>query len=189
MSTRAFVARKTGNDPNSPYGITFEGRYVHSDGYPTGLGKWLFSQVKTFDNNLKLLTYLLIDTQTAQCGWSSLWNADLLIEAISPEEALTWFNVRMRHYDSGDYETWKDTPDGHIAEHAPRAYSKRPDESPWLVTEKDVDTWMEWGYVFDLENFTLMVFILGSPITLTATIDLTTETADFEAIENSRYGD
>jgi hypothetical protein len=61
MSTKAVIARQTGDG--------WEGVYQHSDGYPTGLGKELWSCLyDVYDGNLLVFVEGVIDSHPA--GWS-----------------------------------------------------------------------------------------------------------------------
>lgn len=164
MSTRSVIARKL-EDADNAYGCTWQGRYHHSDGYPSGLGAFLQKALhEQFFDNLKFMLYMLLDTKTAECGWSFILDADFSLEAISPEEHSTWFRSICKHQETlKDYDTWKDTPDGHIAEHSPIAYSKRTpgygEEPTWFTSEDtDNNSWIEWVYVFDVLTNTVTVF-------------------------------
>ena len=63
MSTRAVIAR--------PKGDEWEGRYHHSDGYPTGLGATLWALVK--ESGVEWAQRTLLDEHT---GWSTINGAD-----------------------------------------------------------------------------------------------------------------
>ena len=64
MSTRSCIAR--------PIGDEWEGRYHHSDGYPTGLGDELWHLVQAW--GVEMARTRLIDEHPA--GWSSILGAD-----------------------------------------------------------------------------------------------------------------
>lgn len=68
MSTRSVIAR--------PLGDGFEGRYCHSDGYPSGVGAHLHEQYRTaFGGDLDAMTKTLIDDEGV--GWSAICGYDL----------------------------------------------------------------------------------------------------------------
>lgn len=70
MSTRSCIAK--------PHGDGWTGRYHHSDGYPSGLGSTLWKAYhETFAGDVKALRELLIDSEAASAGWSSINGADL----------------------------------------------------------------------------------------------------------------
>lgn len=69
MSTRACVAK--------PDGEAIDGRYVHFDGYPSGVGATLIEGLKHFDD-LAAMTTKLIDNE--RVGWSVLAGSDLALE-------------------------------------------------------------------------------------------------------------
>lgn len=64
MSTRSAIARIE-DEPGH-----FTGSYHHWDGYPTGLGAWLYQAYKgQFNSNLDAMLKALVDDHT---GWSTL---------------------------------------------------------------------------------------------------------------------
>ena len=66
MSTRACIARM---DPTGAWA----GRYHHTDGYPSGLGRQLWRLLRDiFDGNTDRMLRALIDDHPA--GWSSLFD-------------------------------------------------------------------------------------------------------------------
>lgn len=70
MSTHACVAK--------PDGEAIDGRYVHFDGYPSGLGVTLIEGLERFDGDLVAMTTKLIDNE--RVGWSVLAGSDLTEE-------------------------------------------------------------------------------------------------------------
>lgn len=66
MGTRSIIAK--------PVGDTWEGRYVHWDGYPTGVGKALFEAFGKFES-VEAMREALIDAEPV--GWSILCGVDL----------------------------------------------------------------------------------------------------------------
>lgn len=74
MSTRSAIARLTGREP-----LAFEGRYHHWDGYPTGLGRALWTLYHGhFQRDLSAMLEVLIDRHPA--GWSTIIGADFTRE-------------------------------------------------------------------------------------------------------------
>ena len=74
MSTRSVIAR-----PVDGVELDFRGRYVHSDGYPSGVGQTLFVALREqFNGDLGAMLKLIIDDHPA--GWSSLMNADFSLK-------------------------------------------------------------------------------------------------------------
>ena len=68
MSTRSIIARQVGDG--------WEGRYHHSDGYPSGVGKALYDAYNGhFKQDISKMLSYLIDEHPA--GWSNLVGADL----------------------------------------------------------------------------------------------------------------
>lgn len=67
MGTRSIVAE--------PHGDGFRGRYVHWDGYPSGVGASLFEAYRTrFEGDHEAMTLYLIDEEPV--GWSVLAGID-----------------------------------------------------------------------------------------------------------------
>ena len=67
MSTRSVIARPV----EGPEG-SFEGRYHHSDGYPSGVGKCLWELAHTqFAGDTRAMLRVLLDDHKA--GWSSIF--------------------------------------------------------------------------------------------------------------------
>ncbi len=142
MSTRAFIARKTGPADNE-YGCTFEGRYHHSDGYPSGLGKFLADAlIDQFHGDVEALLRRLIDSSAARCGWSTIVGRDLFLQPVSPEQSLDY------------YRAWRDNPcpqTEHAYHKTPVCYAARGTEDEDLLTQTCDLGWLEWGYLFDAE--------------------------------------
>jgi len=68
MSTRSIVAK--------PAGDSWEGRYVHFDGYPTGVGQALFNSYHAhFGGDIKAMREALIDAEPV--GWSDFGDYNL----------------------------------------------------------------------------------------------------------------
>lgn len=66
MSTRSIIARSAGDG--------FVGRYHHSDGYPTGLGAYLFRLInRKYDGDESAFLRFAIDEHPA--GWSHIYGA------------------------------------------------------------------------------------------------------------------
>ena len=63
MSTRCCIAK--------PWGESWRGRYVHSDGYPTGVGVAIKRAVDRLGST-KAAIKLLIDSSWAKAGWSAI---------------------------------------------------------------------------------------------------------------------
>jgi hypothetical protein len=126
MSTRSIVAR-----PDAEHG--WEGRYVHSDGYPTGVGKHLFEQYHVhFEGHPDLMAAKLVDGEPI--GWSALAGYDL---SLPPEwdpiyehpydlatgtyagvPTTTFESADGRSYEATDYASW-------YAAHGPQSYAAR----------------------------------------------------------------
>lgn len=142
MSTRSVIARTTGSEGQ------FSGRYVHADGYPTGLGAELWKLLhQHFKSNLSAMLAYLIDAKHAQCGWSALVGKDF-----SLRPAYTWERATA---DGACYAVYSKRDDYR----RPQCYGGRKGETPYLFTEKDFEggTDVEWLYAFDEENRKLFI--------------------------------
>lgn len=111
MGTRSVVAR--------PMGDGFEGRYVHWDGYPTGVGAALLRGSQQLGT--AALRKLLVEDE--KVGWSSLCNADFTLPPCWIDGAID------------------DAP------HGPTSYSARGETGDLLVTQDSEDSGTEWCYV------------------------------------------
>src|SRR5713226_5807787 len=75
MSTRSVIARVGEHEGQ------FSGRYVHADGYPTGMGAFLWNALHGhFKNDLGKMLVYLIDASHAQYGWSALLGKDFTLK-------------------------------------------------------------------------------------------------------------
>jgi len=175
MSTRSIIAR--------PLGDGFEGRYCHSDGYPSGVGAHLHEQFRTaFEGDLDAMVKVLIDDE--EIGWSAICGHDLSKPACwvdtygqgtgtpIPEDCMG---------DNGypDYEKM-------IAHFGPQSYTSRGetaepgDDRMIRWTGNGEDLWgAEWAYV--LSPMGLMVFT-GEP-TYVALVAWDDDSPDWERIE------
>ena len=150
MGTRACIARKT------PQG--FQGRYHHWDGYPTGLGKALFTLYEGhFRRDLEAMLKTLVDDHPA--GWSTICDKDFGIEP--------GFEERTPCVLCGkEYSYNHDQENGHEfrLSNRPRCYchgDRR--EGPWEVNQKNAaGSGCEWAYVFERVNGKDIMHILSS---------------------------
>ena len=157
MSTRSIIAR--------PLGDGFEGRYCHSDGYPSGVGKHLHEQYHSaFGGDLDAMVKVLIEDE--EIGWSSICGYDLSKPACwvdtYGEGVGTPIPDDLKHergYVSDYGELYK--------RFGPQSYTHRgetlaPDEEDRMLrwTGNGEDLWgTEWAYV--LSPMGLMVFGIG----------------------------
>jgi hypothetical protein len=118
MGTRSCVARvrQTGSEQ-----MGFEGRYIHWDGYPHGVGRTLFEECRRLGTDRVLR--LLIDEH--RNGWSCIAGCQLDLEPV---------NMRTRKHTDPETDAPQYYPDG--------------DGSDAPVTETD-DCGMEYAYVFE----------------------------------------
>jgi len=134
MSTRSVIARIGEHEGQ------FRGRYVHADGYPTGMGPTLWTALHGhFKNDLSAMLVHLIDARHAQAGWSALVGKDFRLKP-----GYTWQKATA---DGAKYEVYSKRPD-YLR---PQCFAGRAGESAYLFTEKDLEdgTDIEWLYVFD----------------------------------------
>jgi hypothetical protein len=72
MATRALIGRLTGWDGSFPMG---EGVYHHWDGYPTGLGAFLFRLFRDdYQGDMEKMLKEIVDSHPG--GWSDLEKGD-----------------------------------------------------------------------------------------------------------------
>ena len=151
MSTRAAIGRVAGDG--------FEGRYHHSDGYPTWLGKHFTERARTAPDLAAFLAYI-VDEHRA--GWSSL--------GISTEYRDGGF-VAVTPYDRC-YCHWEGR--------------EEPNEGEPIT---ECDLFIEWAYAIDAERRTLGVWASvnngahGYTGKLIAVVSIDDPDIDWEGIE------
>jgi hypothetical protein len=166
VSTRSVIARVGEHEGK------FAGRYVHADGMPTSMGKFLWESLHGhFKNDLQRMLAYLIDAKHAQCGWSSLVGKDL-----SLRPAYTWQKATA---DGASYDVYSKRDDYR----RPQCFAGRNGEEPYLYTEKDMEgTDIEWLYVIDEQERKLFVRDVSAKEDV-AVIDLNGEVPNWTAIE------
>lgn len=134
MSTRSIVAK--------PDGDAWKGRYVHSDGYPSGVGACLFTAYhEAFGGDLAAMTAKLVDSE--HVGWSALCGHDLTL----PPEWREYDAMPRTSYTNPAGETY-DVVD--YAAMGPRSYTARgetPQSDDPTGDWSTPDTPEEWFYV------------------------------------------
>lgn len=176
MSTRSAVCR--------PEGDGWRGPYVHSDGYPTGVGAALFAaHSETFAGDTEAMRVALVDRE--KIGWSALAGFDLAGEP---------------HWSDGPGDEWR-KPDGGVDWEAywshqrtlgPKSYTARG-ESPEhaIVVTQDENT-QEWAYILTDAALMIVKHAYSGEITGTWFVPWDTPPADAERllaeIENKGYG-
>lgn len=125
MSTRSIVARTTGD--------SWEGVYVHSDGYPTWQGHQLWQLVRSFQGDLPALMAFLCDGEH-QSGWS-------------------WLPA-----DRAEHETPLPMFEGHEP-NKPCYFHWRGDTDSMVTRSTDGDTWAEWAYAINEKTGKLFVYV------------------------------
>src|SRR5882724_1099819 len=121
MSTRSIIA-KVGEHKGQ-----FAGRYVHADGYPTGMGATLWSLLHGhFQNDLSKMLKYLIDAPHAVAGWSAIVGKDFTLKP-----GYTWQKAIA---DGAKYGVYSRRPDYR----RPQCFAGRKGEEAYLFTEKDL---------------------------------------------------
>lgn len=142
MSTRSVIGRV------GKLGKTFAGRYHHSDGMPTSLGKFLWDLYHGhFKGDLSKMLAYLIDAPHAVAGWSCIVGKDFTLKpGCTSQDA----------YKPGvPFDVYSKTPDYR----RPQCFAGRKGETAELFTEKSLEggTDLEWLYLFDEEKKFLFV--------------------------------
>lgn len=142
MSTRSVIARPTEGSEHS-----WEGRYHHSDGYPSGLGKTLWDALHgSFAGDIHGLLKLLIDDHPA--GWSVINDRDLT----KPAGFVNWGDYPKKANGETDYAA--------IEKLGPACYCHGArNEEAWELesSEKDPSD-REWAYVINPLSESLAVY-------------------------------
>lgn len=174
MSTRAMIAVKDPTNKDEIIGV-----YHHFDGYPTGLGRTLWSLAvgpykDRLDDLVKILIYDNVD------GWSSIghWTGDpsKVIGHNQAEKRKSGLSWEERLKVNNEYAVYYD--------------GERANPNARKMNWSDVDVWIEWVYVFDLENKALEVYenVHLEKCEINGTLDLTSDNIpDFEHLESMRY--
>ena len=143
MSTRSVIARPV----EGPEG-SFEGRYHHSDGYPSGVGKCLWELAHTqFAGETHAMLRVLLDDHKA--GWSSIFG-----DFPGPADF-----SKSAGFDNDWHKRYTANP-ASAATFPPACYCHgdrdEPDTDFIRDTEEDTDT--EWAYVIDPTRETIAVY-------------------------------
>ncbi len=127
MSTRAVIAR--------PVGDGWEGNYNHSDGYPTGLGCYIFRIIHyRYKGDAAAFLKFAIDEHPG--GWSHIYPAEV--------------------HRKGGYHPTKQAPQCYC-----HGYYARFGERTGKVTWMD-ETDCEWAYILDAESGIMTILALGA---------------------------
>jgi hypothetical protein len=138
MSTRSVIARVGEHEGE------FSGVYHHSDGYPTGLGAYLWKHLhQHFKGNLATMLRTLIDEHAS--GWSSSVAKDFRLKP-----GYTW---QRASNGKTDFETYSKLPDYR----RPQCFC-HGDRHEDL---KDNKAGLEWLYIFDEKENRMYVRDLG----------------------------
>jgi len=146
VSTRSLIARVGDHEGE------FAGVYHHSDGYPTGLGAYLWNFLHGhFHGDLAAMLRVLIDEHPA--GWSCIVGKDF-----SLKPGYTWQRAAK---DGADFGVYSRRPDYR----RPQCFchGDRHEASQSFTHEdlKDNNAGLQWLYVFDEKENRLYVRDLG----------------------------
>jgi hypothetical protein len=134
MSTRSVIARVGEHEGE------FAGVYHHSDGYPTGLGAYLWNFLHGyFHGDLAAMLRVLIDEHPA--GWSCIVGKDF-----SLKPGYTWQRAAKDGSDFGVYSRRPDYRRPQCFCHGDRH------EEPYTFTHEDLkdnNAGLEWLWIFD----------------------------------------
>jgi hypothetical protein len=155
MGTRSVVA--------VPLDGGFQGRYVHWDGYPSGVGVVLADLVQR--DGVETVRRVLTDEHY---GWSNL----------DPRQPYSGVPTQLG-YDDGRFVA----VEGYGIAYTTEQGQSSPDQ--W-IRHTDTDTWCEWGYVL---NDTVLSIFRPSPEGWTHVGDLPYDNAreTFSALEQAVY--
>jgi hypothetical protein len=174
MSTRSVIAR-----PIAGAELRFAGRYCHSDGYPSGVGKTLFEAVNGyFNGDIGAMLTLLLDDHPA--GWSSLMNADF-----SLKPGFTSYDVPKKYKKpdgSTNWATYFQSPQWR----RPRCYchGQRHHGGELRTEANTLDTDIEYAYLVH-EPARILTILVPDIETFTelATIAFDGDSPDWDALD------
>lgn len=133
MSTRSIIA--------VPYGDSWRGRYVHSDGYPTHMAPTLTAMVRR--DGLTKTTHTLTDSFL---GWSSLCSGQPDIVGVTPDPHADWgspeYTASLFSPEDGQQGFYSGSRFLNVAGFG-IAYLDEPGD--WMTP--DLVGWCEWVYV------------------------------------------
>ena len=142
MSTRAVIARTTGDVSTVTGQPHWEGRHHHWDGYPSGLGKRLYELAHHFNDLAWMLTFL-IDQHPA--GWSTILACDIDAAPGYRELGCQHPGEPDRHNEFEAHMTWERTQGPQCYCHGDRREAADP-----LITDNSANDWdTEWAYVIN----------------------------------------
>jgi hypothetical protein len=143
MSTRCVVGVYT----RTKYPSEFEGRYVHHDGKPSGVGQWLFEEYRRLlRGNMQGMIDLLMSERV---GWSALCRRDLSLPPV-------WEDIGYGRDQFPTFEAWlawentRPLPPIAYSCRAEQPISKNPRGD--LITRYGDPCGTEWAYIFDPAN-------------------------------------
>ena len=150
MSTRSVIARIDKD--------VFVGRYHHSDGYPSGVGKTLYTLYNGFfKRDATRMLEVLIDEHPA--GWSNINGAD--------------FSKRIGYHERN-----------HGTTDCPQCYchGSRHEEAN-LINSTDIGWDIEWAYAINDKTGQMFIHTGQACRDIVAIVDLNGPEPDWEAIE------
>lgn len=173
MSTRSAIGLWHNKEENEAFLA-----YHHSDGYPTGLGqflweihhKWFKPNAENFgfENSVAFMGMYLALSPWARAGWSFILGTNFECEP-------SWNHPI--------YEDKFPRPEDYYETMAPKTYFDRAGEEfephcgPENIFDTAKDSWMEWMYILDPDTMTMDIFKVtytGKSPVLVAVVDMTT---------------
>lgn len=152
----------------------WKGRYVHWDGYPSGVGAALHENLhQHFAGVVKELLEVVL---AEKIGWSAIVGKNLKLPPIWAEGSSNWTEDDPRHQQPQSY-----TARGEALES-----DEDQAEGRWVHSSED--SWCEWAYIFqpDLTSTKMDIYKhRANDWTLRGSVDLADDEIDFEQIENS----
>lgn len=146
MSTRSAILRTLPDQEGPPFG-----RYHHSDGYPSGVGKALFHLLRGhFKGDIGAMLKTLIDDHTG--GWSNIVDADFTLKP-------GWDNKRfdIKRKPDGSYDWDKHRASAAYRRPACYCHGARHNGPHDLTLETAAGSGCEYAYVISPETRTMYV--------------------------------
>jgi len=178
MSTRSVIAL--------PHGDAWRGRYVHSDGYPTYMGRTLFALVRR--DGLDAVIETIVTGE--HYGWSSLSATQPVIKGVTPDKEARWGTAgyvaslfstdddQVGYYSDGRFANVPNYGIAYTVKGGARA-------NDWHVP--DPDAWTEWAYVMTAEGLLVIKQGYGGSPDRAIGLYRWDSEPDWQAIEDSVY--
>ena len=178
MSTRSVIAL--------PYGDAWRGRYVHSDGYPTHMGRTLFDLVRRDGIDAVISTVITGE----HYGWSILLATQPAIDGVVPDRSAHFgtpgYTASMFSTDPDEIGYFADGRFANVPGYGV-AYTIKGGARADDWHTPDPEAWTEWVYVLTAEG--VLVIKQGYGETPDRAIGLYrwTDEPDWQAIQDSVY--